>query len=59
MSSSGGEEPRTTYQFKGRFGAAPSTSLPIQEASHEEVDRFIRDILGLKRSKATENLKSE
>ncbi len=46
-----GDEPRAKYEFKGKFGAAPKVSQPIEEASHEEIDAFVKSILGLTKEK--------
>jgi hypothetical protein len=51
MSSLEGDEPKVRYEFKGKFGAAPSAPLPIEEASHEEIDAFVKNILGLTKEK--------
>ena len=51
MSSLEGDEPRAKYQFKGKFGPAPKVSPPLAEASHEEVDAFVKGILGLTKEK--------
>ena len=47
MSSFDGGGQRARYIFKGRFGAILSTSYTVPEATHEEVDAFVRQILGL------------
>jgi hypothetical protein len=57
--SSDGDEQRTRYAFKGRFGAMLSTSQPPPEASNFEVDAFVRHILGLTKNKATESETTE
>ena len=54
MSSSEDDEQRTRYEFKGRFGAIELAPHPTEEASHFEVDAFVRDILGLTKSQGTE-----
>jgi len=41
---SGGQKER--YVFRGRFGTAPSYQT-AEEPTHEEVDRFVKGILGL------------
>jgi len=51
MSSFEGEEAQTKYQFRGKFGAAPTGPLKVEEATHEEIDRFVKDILGLDKEK--------
>jgi hypothetical protein len=51
MSSLEGDEPKAKYEFKGKFGAPMSASPPIVEASHEEIDVFVKNILGLVREK--------
>jgi hypothetical protein len=59
MSSLEGEAPNSSarlalplkYEYKGRFGAAPSASPSIVEASHEEIDAFVKNILGLTKEK--------
>jgi hypothetical protein len=51
MSSLEGDEPKARFEFKGKFGAAPSASMPVEEASHEEVDAFVKSILGLTKEK--------
>jgi hypothetical protein len=40
-------QPQARFVFKGRFGAAVPVALPAVEASHEEVDAFVKSILGL------------
>lgn len=51
MSSSENDQPEPKYEFKGRFGAASSASPSFDEASHEEIDAFVKDILGLAKDK--------
>lgn len=51
MSSLEGDKPIAKWEFKGRFGEAPSASTPIVEASHEEIDAFVKHILGLVKEK--------
>jgi len=59
MSSLEGEAPKSSatlalplkYEYKGRFGAAPMASKPMEEASHEEIDAFVKNILGLTKRK--------
>jgi hypothetical protein len=51
MSSSESDQPEAKYEFKGKFGAASSGSLSFDEASHEEIDSFVKDILGLAKDK--------
>ena len=51
MTSLEGDKPTSKWEFKGKFGAAPSTSPPMVEASHEEIDVFVRNILGLHKEK--------
>lgn len=51
MSSLEGDEPKVKFEFKGKFGASPSAPLPAEEASHEEVDAFVKSILGLTKEK--------
>jgi hypothetical protein len=51
MSSLEGDQPIAKWEFKGKFGQAPSASPPIAEASHEEIDAFVRHILGLVKEK--------
>lgn len=51
MSSSDGDQPKARYEFKGRFGAALSTVQSFDEASHEEIDAFVKEILGLSKEK--------
>jgi len=34
------------YVFKARYGSEPS-SQPIREATREEIDSFVREVLGL------------
>jgi hypothetical protein len=51
MSSLEGGEPQAKYEFKGKFGAAPSAPSPVEEASHEEIDAFVKNILGLTKEK--------
>lgn len=41
------DRPQTRFVFKGRFGAAVPMTPPAAEASHEEVDAFVKSILGL------------
>ena len=52
MSSLEGDEPKVRFEFKGKFGAAPSTPMPDEEASHEEIDAFVKSILGLTKEKS-------
>jgi hypothetical protein len=54
MSSSEGDESKAKYEFKGRFGATPSVARPIAEASHEEIDAFVKEILGLTKQREME-----
>jgi hypothetical protein len=42
--------PRTKYEFRGRFGA-PAASVQAEEPTHEEIDRFVKGILGLSKEK--------
>ena len=51
MSSMGGDEPKVKYEFRGKFGGAPKVSQLIVEASHEEIDVFVKSILGLTKEK--------
>jgi hypothetical protein len=53
MSSSEDDEQGTRYEFKGKFGKNPPISHPIAEASHEEVDAFVKHILGLTKDRET------
>gem|GEM_PF-355289 len=55
MSSLEGDEPKAKYEFRGKFGGAPRASQPVVEVSHEEIDTFVKSILGL--TKNTENQK--
>lgn len=55
MSSSEDDEQGTKYEFEGEFGAKPLTSRPIREASHEEVDAFVRHILSLTKNRETDS----
>jgi hypothetical protein len=50
MSSLENGGPQTKYEFRGRFGAAPSTAQ-TEEVPHEEIDHFVRGILGLIKEK--------
>lgn len=36
----------TKYAFKARYGSEPSP-LPAREATREEIDSFVREVLGL------------
>lgn len=47
MSSPEGDEPTVKFEFKGKFGSAPTAPLPVEEASHEDIDAFVKHILGL------------
>ncbi|MGD0318911.1 MAG: hypothetical protein ABSB56_04375 [Nitrososphaerales archaeon] len=47
MASLEGDEPKAKYEFRGRFGGAPRVSQPVVEVSHEEIDAFVKSILGL------------
>jgi hypothetical protein len=38
--------PTTKYEFRGRFGA-PATYPQVEEPTHEDIDRFVKSILGL------------
>lgn len=40
----------TKYEFKGRFGA-PATYTQVEEPTHEEIDRFVKSMLGLTKEK--------
>ncbi len=51
MSSLEGGDPKTKYQFKGKFGPPPKANAPVVEASKEEIDAFVQAILGLTKSK--------
>lgn len=51
MSSLERDEPKAKYEFRGRFGAVSSASPSIVEASHEEIDVFVKSILGLTKEK--------
>ena len=55
MSSSEGDEQGTKYEFKGKFGANPLAPHPIREASHEEMDAFVKQTLGLTKSRETDS----
>jgi len=48
LSEEGGESSK--FQFKGRFGVA-SAAIPSEEPTHEEIDRFVKNILGLDNDK--------
>jgi hypothetical protein len=47
MSMSENDQPLERFAFKGRFGASVPVAPPAKEASHEEVDAFVKSILGL------------
>jgi len=51
MSSYESEDSASRYEFKGKFGAAPSVPPKIEEATHEEIDAFVKEILGLNKEK--------
>jgi hypothetical protein len=51
MSSSESDQPEAKYEFKGKFGAAPSAVPLFEEASHEDIDTFVKNILGLAKDK--------
>lgn len=59
MSSSEDDEQGTKYKFKGKFGANQISSGPVAEASHEVVDAFVKQILGLTKDKGTESTEIE
>ena len=59
MSASDGDEQKTRYEFKGKFGAIPPASHSAAEASSFEVDAFVKDILGLTKNKGTESTATE
>jgi len=50
MSSLENAGPTTKYEFKGRFGA-PVTNPQVEEPTHEEIDRFVKSMLGLTKEK--------
>jgi hypothetical protein len=52
MSSLEGDGPKAKFEFKGKFGAPLSAPLPVEEASHEDVDAFVKSILGLTKEKS-------
>lgn len=54
MSSSENNQPEARFQFRGKFGVSPPVSPPIEEASHEEIDAFVKSILGLSKEKESE-----
>lgn len=49
-----GEDPdKTRFMFKAWYGAKPSIA-PVRQPTHEEINEFVREILGLaKRNKRT------
>ena len=51
MSSPDGDQPGANHELKDKSGAAPSAPLPIKEASREEIDVFVKKILGLTEEK--------
>jgi hypothetical protein len=55
MSSSEGDEQKTKYEFKDKLGPDPLIPHPTAEASHEEVDAFVRHILGLTKDRETDS----
>ncbi|MGD0146677.1 MAG: hypothetical protein ABSB53_07495 [Nitrososphaerales archaeon] len=55
MSSSEDDEQKSKYEFKGKFGANPLAPRPIQEASYEDADALVRQILGLTKSRETDS----
>jgi hypothetical protein len=59
MSSPEGDERKTKYEFKGKFGATPSASHPIVGVSQFDVDAFVRHVLGLTKNKGTESTTAE
>ena len=51
MTNPGDDSDKTRYMFKGWYGAKPSIA-PVRQPTHEEINDFVREILGLtKRSK--------
>jgi len=46
MSSTGENGSVAKYVFKGWYGAKVQTQA-VKEASHEEIDAFIRELLGV------------
>jgi hypothetical protein len=52
MSGTEGEPETQKFVFKARYGAT-ATGPDRSEASHEEVDAFVRSILGVDKNKKT------
>ncbi len=42
------EVQQTKFVFKARYGAAVPKTVPRDEPTHEDIDDFVRSILGLK-----------
>ena len=47
MSSASGDDHAAKFEFKGKYGAQPNGTHTPAEASHEEIDAFVREILGV------------
>ena len=50
MSNIEGEPEKAKYLFKGWYGAKPSMA-PARETTHEEINDFVKEILGLAKGK--------
>jgi hypothetical protein len=50
MSTAKDDTPGAKYYFKAKYGAEPSR-LPVSEPSHEEIDAFVKGVLGLTKDK--------
>jgi hypothetical protein len=50
MSTAKDDTPSAKYYFKARYGAEPSR-VPISEPSSEEIDAFVKGVLGLTKDK--------
>jgi len=50
MSNMEGEQEKAKYLFKGWYGAKPSMA-PARETTHEEINDFVKEILGLAKGK--------
>jgi hypothetical protein len=50
MSATKDDTPSAKYYFKAKYGAEPSR-VPVSEPSHEEIDAFVKGVLGLTKDK--------
>jgi len=50
MSTAKDDQSSAKYYFKARYGAE-SSRVPVSEPSHEEIDAFVKGVLGLTKDK--------